>query len=280
MKLPSLLLAFGLALLAQEPSIEPLWPNGVPGALGSEDADKPALTFYRADPLKAVGTGVVVCPGGGYGMLAMDHEGRQIAQWLNGLGVSAFVLKYRLGPRYHHPAMMEDVQQALRTVRRRAAELGVRPDRIGVWGFSAGGHLASTAATHFESKDGVSSRPDFAILAYPVITMKDPYAHKGSRRNLLGDNPDPALVALMSNEAQVTAQTPPSFIFFTSDDSAVPVENGVMFYQALHQAGVPAEMHIFATGRHGVGLAPNDPDLSWWPRLLEEWLRGRKLLNP
>ena len=213
-------------------------------------------------------------------MLAMDHEGRQIAQWLNGLGVSAFVLKYRLGPRYHHPAMMEDVQQALRTVRRRAAELGVRPDRIGVWGFSAGGHLASTAATHFESKDGVSSRPDFAILAYPVITMKDPYAHKGSRRNLLGDNPDPALVALMSNEAQVTAQTPPSFIFFTSDDSAVPVENGVMFYQALHQAGVPAEMHIFATGRHGVGLAPNDPDLSWWPRLLEEWLRGRKLLNP
>jgi acetyl esterase/lipase len=278
MRLPSLLLAAGLTVVAQQAPVEPLWPGTVPGALGSEDADTPTLTIYRADPSKAVGTAVVVCPGGGYGMLAMDHEGRQIAQWLNGLGVTAFVLKYRLGPRYHHPAMMNDVQQALRTVRRRAAEFGVRPDRIGVWGFSAGGHLASTAATHFETVDGVSSRPDFAILAYPVITMKDPYVHKGSRRNLLGDNPDPALVELMSNETQVTAQTPPSFIFFTSDDSAVPVENGIMFYQALHNAGVPAEMHIFATGPHGVGLAPNDPDLSWWPRLLAEWMRGRNLL--
>jgi len=278
MRLPSLLLAVGLTVLAQQAPVEPLWPGAVPGALGSEDADTPTLTIYRADPSKAVPTAVVVCPGGGYGMLAMDHEGRQIAQWLNGMGVTSFVLKYRLGPRYHHPAMMNDVQQALRTVRRRAPEFGVRPDRIGVWGFSAGGHLASTAATHFETKDGVSSRPDFAILAYPVITMKDPYTHKGSRRNLLGDNPDPALVDLMSNETQVTAQTPPSFIFFTSDDSAVPVENGIMFYQALHKAGVPAEMHIFATGPHGVGLAPNDPDLSWWPRLLAEWMRGRNLL--
>src|SRR5205085_2311614 len=150
---------------------------------------------------------------------------------------------------------------------------------IGVWGFSAGGHLASTAATHFDTQNGISSRPDFAILAYPVITMKDPYVHKGSRRNLLGDNPDHELVDLLSNETQVTAHTPPTIIFFTSDDGAVPVQNGLMFYEALRKAGVPAEMHIFETGRHGVGLAPNDPALSWWPKLLAEWLRGRGLLN-
>ena len=280
MRLPSLLVAAGLLAAAQNRPVENLWPNGAPGAAGSDDADQATITIYAANPAKSVGTAVVVCPGGGYGALAMDHEGRQVAEWLNGLGVSAFVLKYRLGPRYHHPAMMQDVQQAIRTVRSRAAEFKVRPDRIGVWGFSAGGHLASTAATHFETKDGVSSRPDFAILGYPVITMKDPYTHKGSRRNLLGENPDPTLVDLMSNETQVTAQTPPAFIFFTTDDQAVPVENGILFYQALHKAGVPAEIHIFETGRHGVGLAPNDPALSWWPKLLAEWLRGRGLLIP
>lgn len=271
MRLPSLLL-FGGLILAAQPRTEALWP-------GTQDAGESSLTFYLANPAKANGTAVVVCPGGGYQMLAMDHEGKQIAQWLNGYGVSAFVLKYRLGPRYHHPVMMQDVQQALRTVRSRGGEFKIRPDRIGVWGFSAGGHLASTAATHFETKDGVSSRPDFAILAYPVITMKDPYTHKGSRKNLLGDNPDPASLELMSNETQVTAQTPPTFIFFTTDDSAVPVENGLLFYQALRKAGVPAEMHIFRTGPHGVGLAPDDPDLSWWPKLLAEWMRGLNLIQ-
>ncbi len=276
MRIRFLLLSVASLALAQ-PRTELLWPDGAPGAVGSEDADKPSLTFYLAPPAKAAGTAVVVCPGGGYQMLAMDHEGKQIAQWLNGYGVSAFVLKYRLGPRYHHPAMMQDVQQAMRMVRARAADLQIRPDRIGVWGFSAGGHLASTAATHFETKDGVSSRPDFAILAYPVITMKEA-THGGSRRNLLGENPDPAVVELMSNETQVTAQTPPTFIFFTSDDSAVPVQNGVMFYEALRKAGVPAEMHIFRSGPHGVGLAPDDPDLSWWPKLLAEWMRGLKLI--
>ena len=270
MRVPSLLLLTGLIVAAQ-PRTEPLWP-------GTQDSGESALTYYPSDPAKANGSAVLVCPGGGYQGLAMDHEGKQIAQWLNGYGVSAFVLKYRLGPRYHHPVMMQDVQQAMRSIRSRAGEFKIRPDRIGVWGFSAGGHLASTAATHFETKDGVSSRPDFAILAYPVITMKDPYAHKGSRRNLLGDNPDPAQVELMSNETQVTAETPPTFIFFTTDDPVVPVENGLMFYQALRKAGVPAEMHIFRTGPHGVGLAPNDPDLSWWPKLLAEWMRGLKLI--
>src|SRR6516225_5604325 len=264
-----LLFLLGAAAFAQNRT-ELLWSAGAPGALGNTDEDKPSITIYPADSAKATGAAVVVCPGGGYQMLAMDHEGKQIALWLNGYGVSAFVLKYRLGPRYHHPAMMQDVQQAMRMVRSRAAEFKIQPDRIGVWGFSAGGHLASTAATHFETKDGVASRPDFAILAYPVITMKE-FTHKGSRRNLLGENPDPALVDLMSNEMQVTAQTPPTFIFFTSDDSAVPVQNGVMFYEALRNAGVPAEMHIFRTGPHGVGLAPDDPDLSWWPKLLAEW---------
>jgi acetyl esterase/lipase len=272
-----LLFVLAAALAYAQPRTELLWTGGAPGALGSTDADQPSLTSYLAGPEKANGTAVVICPGGGYQNLAMDHEGKQIAQWLNGYGVSAFVLKYRLGPRYHHPAMMQDVQQAMRMVRSRAAEFKIRPDRIGVWGFSAGGHLASTAATHFETKDGVTSRPDFAILAYPVITMKE-FTHQGSRRNLLGDNPDPALVELMSNETQVTAQTPPSFIFFTSDDSAVPVQNGVVFYEALRKAGVPAEMHIFRSGPHGVGLAPDDPDLSWWPKLLAEWMRGLKLI--
>jgi acetyl esterase/lipase len=272
-----LLFLLGAAAFAQNRT-ELLWSAGAPGALGNTDEDKPSITIYPADSAKATGAAVVVCPGGGYQMLAMDHEGKQIALWLNGYGVSAFVLKYRLGPRYHHPAMMQDVQQAMRMVRSRAAEFKIQPDRIGVWGFSAGGHLASTAATHFETKDGVASRPDFAILAYPVITMKE-FTHKGSRRNLLGENPDPALVDLMSNEMQVTAQTPPTFIFFTSDDSAVPVQNGVMFYEALRNAGVPAEMHIFRTGPHGVGLAPDYPDLSWWPKLLAEWMRGLSLIK-
>jgi acetyl esterase/lipase len=273
-----LLLFLVAGLVFGQTRTELLWPGGAPGALGNTEADQPSLTIYLADAAKANGTAVVVCPGGGYQGLAMDHQGKQVAQWLNGYGVSAFVLKYRLGPRYHHPAMMQDVQQAMRMVRSRAAEFKVRPDRIGVWGFSAGGHLASTAATHFETKDGVSSRPDFAILAYPVITMKE-FTHQGSRRNLLGDNPDPALVDMMSNETQVTAQTPPTFIFFTSDDGAVPVQNGIMFYEALRKAGVPAEMHIFRSGPHGVGLAPDDPDLSWWPKLLAEWMRGLKLIQ-
>jgi hypothetical protein len=169
---------------------------------------------------------VVVCPGGGYAKLAMDHEGRQVAEWLNSLGVAAFVLKYRLGPRYRHPAPLEDAKRALRLVRSRASEFRIAPDRIGVWGFSAGGHLASTLATHFDAGnpaaadpiERVSCRPDFAILAYPVISFASEYAHKGSRRNLLGDNPDPALVENLSNEKQVTAQTPPTFLFHTNED--------------------------------------------------------------
>jgi acetyl esterase/lipase len=261
-----------------------LWPGGAPGAQGDADIDKPSLTIYPAD--QKVQTGVVVFPGGGYAHLAMDHEGQQIAAWLNGRGIPAFVLKYRLGMKYHHPIELGDAQRAIRYVRAHASEYGISPNRIGIWGFSAGGHLASTAETHFDngkpdSADVIerqSSRPDFAILSYPVITMKEPYVHHGSKTNLLGENPSSDLVDILSNEAQVTKDTPPTFLFHTSDDPVVPVQNSIEFYTALRKAGVPAEMHIYEHGKHGVGLAKDNPALSTWPMLLENWLKARQLL--
>jgi acetyl esterase/lipase len=264
---------------AQTPT--PLWPNGAPGAKGTEQADKPSLTAMLPPKDKSCGTAVVVCPGGGYGGLAMDHEGMQIAQWLNERGIAAFILQYRLGPRYRHPSPLMDVQRAIRTVRAKAADYGVDPNKIGVWGFSAGGHLASTAATHFDAGkpdaddpiDRVSSRPDFAILCYPVISLKPPYYHAGSRKNLLGDSPSNELVESLCNDQQVTAQTPPTFLFHTSEDRPVPPQNSVLFYQALVKAGVPAELHIYEKGPHGVGLAQKDTILSTWPSRLNDWLR-------
>jgi len=224
---------------------------------------------------------VIVCPGGSYRALASNHEGRQVANWLNSLGVAAFVLKYRLGPRYHHPVELGDAQRAIRMVRANAAQYGVSPDRVGIFGFSAGGHLASTTGTHFDTgnpADGdpiqrMSSRPDFLVLGYPVISFTTPYTHRGSLQNLLGDNPDPKLVENLSNELQVTAQTPPTFLFHTSEDKTVPVENSVLFYLALKKAGVPAEIHVFERGPHGVGLDMMDPVLSKWSELLANWLR-------
>ncbi|HLJ44353.1 MAG TPA: alpha/beta hydrolase [Bryobacteraceae bacterium] len=257
-----------------EPRTIPLWANGAPGALGNEESDRPTLTIYRAYGSQSTGTGVVVCPGGGYAHLAMNHEGRQVANWLNAAGVTAFVLKYRLGPRYHHPIELGDAQRAIRLVRERAQEFGVRPDRVGIMGFSAGGHLAATTATHFDA----SSRPDFLILGYPVISFTAPYAHKGSVQNLVGDHPDPKLLENLSDELLVTAQTPPTFIFQTDEDKTVPAENAVSFYLALRKAGVPAELHVFQNGPHGVGLDLKDPALGEWPRLLANWLRLRGLI--
>jgi acetyl esterase/lipase len=257
-----------------------LWPDGAPGAQGAADEDKPSLTLYPASGAGKTSTGVIVCPGGSYTHLAMDHEGTQIASWLNNLGINAYVLKYRLGPRYHYPVELWDAQRAIRYVRAHASDFGIRPDRIGIWGFSAGGHLASTAATHFAAADAQadptdrqSARPDFAILSYPVISMIEPYVHLGSRRNLLGDKPDPALALLLSNELQVTSQTPPTFLFHTTEDQVVPVENSVLFYLALRKAGVPVEMHLYQKGRHGAGLGTADPILRTWPDHLAAWLQ-------
>jgi acetyl esterase/lipase len=277
------------AAAAQAPPADvrsfPLWEGAAPGALGTAPTDIPTLTVYPARQPNA--TAIIVAPGGGYSGLAMNHEGRQVANWLNAMGVTAFVLQYRLGPRYHHPVELGDAQRAIRTVRARAREFGIAPDRVGIMGFSAGGHLASSAGTHFDAGnasatdpiDRPGSRPDFMILAYPVITMNTAFTHAGSRKNLLGDNPDQRLVDLMSSELQVTAQTPPTFIFHTTNDNGVPVMNSVVFYQALVKAGVPAEMHLFANGPHGVGLALYDPALSQWPALLAGWLRARGLLD-
>jgi acetyl esterase/lipase len=264
----------------------PLWEGGAPGALGTDAADTPTLTIYRA-PRVANGTAVIVAPGGGYSVLAMDHEGRQVAYWFNAMGVSAFVLKYRLGPKYHHPIELGDAQRAIRTVRARAQEFGVLPDRIGMMGFSAGGHLTATAGTHFDAGksdasdpiDRVSSRADFLILGYPVISSDPAIAHAGSFKTLLGEHPDPRLLEDLSNDLRVTPETPPTFLFHTDADTGVPPENSVRFYLALRKAKVPAEMHIFENGPHGVGLALNDPALSVWPTLLMNWLRGRGLLT-
>jgi acetyl esterase/lipase len=289
-----LLLCLSGASLAQttapatnQPAAMPLWPNGAPGAKGSAPEDIPSIQLYQPPADKANGAAIVVCPGGGYGALAA-HEGHDVAVWLNSIGVTAVVLKYRLGRfGYRHPVMLQDAQRAIRTTRAKAAEWKIDPNRIGIMGFSAGGHLTSTAATHFDAGDvnasdpieRQSSRPDVAILCYAVITMTDPFTHAGSRKNLLGDAPSPELIDLLSNEKQVTEKTPPTFLFHTEDDKAVPVENSLQFAAALRKAKVPYEMHIYETGRHGVGLAPTNPALSTWPKLLENWLRARKFIN-
>ncbi len=215
--------------------------------------------------------------------LSMIKEGADVAAWLNAHGVAAFVVRYRLGPKYHNPIELGDAQRAIRTVRADAAKYGIAPDHIGMWGFSAGGHLTASAGTMFDAGNAAatdrieqqSSRPDFLILAYPVITMEDPYVHKGSRTYLLRDAPTQAEMDAMSPELHVTAQTPPTFLFSTTDDRTVPIMNSVMFYSALVKAGVPAEMHIFQHGAHGAGLAPTNPQLQPWTDLLIKWMRER-----
>lgn len=263
-----------------------LWPAGAPGAVGEEENDRPLLIPYLASPESRTGTAVVVCPGGGYGHLAMDHEGHQVARWLNSLGVSAFILKYRIAPRYHYPAPLLDAQRAIRTVRARAGEWKIDPGKIGILGFSAGGHLASSTGTHFDSGDPeaadpvdrVSCRPDFMVLAYPVISFTAEYTHRGSRKNFCGDRISTDLVERFSNEKQVTDLTPPTFLFHTTEDRGVPPENSVHFYLALRRAGVPAELHIYEKGRHGVGLGGKDPILSTWPGRCRDWMVTRGLL--
>jgi len=254
---------------------------------GAKESDAPYLTVHIPQLHGGNLASVIICPGGGYGFLASDYEGSECAEWLNTLGVAAFVLYYRIAPRYHHPAPLMDVQRALRYIRHNSDKWGLDPNRIGLWGFSAGGHLASTAATHFdlgkESSDDpidlVSCRPDFLILGYPVVTLLEPYTHLGSRVNLLGDSPDADMVEYLSSETQVTADTPPTFLLHTDADQAVPSENSVMFYLALRKAGVPAELHIFRDGPHGIGLASDNPVLGKWTGLLEGWLRSSGIIS-
>lgn len=283
-----LLYAFASALAqnSNQPAPIPLWSEGAPGAKGTQPEDIPSIQLYQPSTDRATGSAIVVCPGGGYRVLA-PHEGHDIAVWLNSIGVTAVVLKYRLAPRYGHPSPMQDALRAIRTTRSKAIEWKIDPNRIGIMGFSAGGHVASTAATHFDEGnpnasdpiEKMSSRPDLLILGYPVVTMTQPAAHMGSRQNLIGKEPSQELIDLMSNEKQVTEKTPPTFFFHTEDDKGVVVENSLLFAAALRKAKVPYELHIYETGRHGVGLAPNDPALSTWPKLLENWLRARGFLT-
>ncbi len=277
----------------------PLWPNGAPGAMKlqqapTEDArgilrnvETPTYIAYLPDKDKANGAAVVICPGGAYAILAMDHEGRQIAEWLNSIGVAGVIVKYRCAP-FKHPIPLNDAQRAICTVRFHAKEWNIDPQRIGIIGFSAGGHLASSAGTHFTKPnpdapdpiDRMSNRPDFMILGYPVISFTQPFSHFGSRDNLLGKDADPKLVELMSNEKQVTPETPPTFLVHANDDTGVPPENSIAFYQALRAAKVPVEMHIYLKGGHGFGMVKGScPAADDWPKRCAEWMKAMGFLD-
>lgn len=269
----------------------PLWTGGAPGAVKGPDKDadpdQPTLDVYLPAKDKAVGTAVVICPGGGYGHLAVDKEGKQVAQMFNTHGVAGFVLRYRHAPRYHYPFPQNDAKRAVRFVRTHAAEYGIDPHRIGLMGFSAGGHLASSIVTHFDDGDPAaadpidraSCRPDFGVLCYPVITFtNEPYVHKGSRRNLVGE--DHKLWQEMSSELHVTAQTPPCWLYSTNADTGVPCENVILFFEAMRKAHVPGELHIFQPGHHGLGMAQSIPDLAVWPGMLINWMGLNGWMKP
>jgi acetyl esterase/lipase len=268
---------------AAEPKAELLWPEGAPGAKGQGDADKPSITIHLPPADKANGTAVVICPGGGYGGLMMSYEGHDIARWLNRFGVAGIVLKYRVSP-YRHPAPLDDAQRAMRIVRSRAKELGIDPKRIGIMGFSAGGHLASTIGTHFDAGDPkatdalgkVSCRPDFLVLIYPVISL-GAKGHGGSTANLLGASPSKELLDLLSNEKQVTADTPPTFLAHSKKDQLVPSENSALFAAACKEKNVPVEYFELETGPHGLGCGKGAEWEAWQAKCIE-WLKSRELI--
>ncbi|TWI51466.1 acetyl esterase/lipase [Pseudoduganella flava] len=292
-----MLLATTVSCALAAPTVLPLWPEGVPGQknIGPEqnyngyiqNVSEPTLTLVGPAVDRPNGTAVIVAPGGGYVRLSNDREGTQYATWLSTLGVTTFVLKYRM-QEFGHPAPLQDVLRAVRLLRSRAAEFHIDPNRIGVMGSSAGGHLAASAGTLFDHPAGrtrndldkVSARPDFLMLMYPVIAMEGPAAHMGSRKALLGEKPSPELVQLMSVDKQVTSRTPPTLLIHTQADAAVPVENSILFYQALTKAKVPAELYAFEQGGHGMGMRDGLANASMWPRRAEEWLRARGLLTP
>jgi acetyl esterase/lipase len=293
---------FSVISVYGQQGILPLWSEKIPNSQPSEEKEttragdilwiekvqEPTLAVFLPVKRNATGKAVVVCPGGGYQGLAYDWEGIDIAKWLNSRGIAAFVLKYRLprsaSVKISHIAPLQDAQRALRMVRSNADQWNVRKDQIGIMGFSAGGHLASTLGTHYDRPnefeedaiDKQSARPDFMILIYPVITMKSPHTHQGSRDRLLGENPEEPLIAEYSNELHINADTPPTFIVHSTDDQAVPVENSLLFYQALKDAGVYVEMHIYPEGGHGYALAVGKGYLQSWPDRLADWIEGLK----
>jgi acetyl esterase/lipase len=260
--------------------IEYLWPDGAQGAVGTEEQDKPHLEIFGASG-PGMHTAVVVCPGGGYTHLAYEKEGTRIAEWLNLRGITAFVLTYRLSPRYHYPAPMLDGHRSVRWVRSHAREFNIAPDRIGMWGFSAGGHLVGMMGTHFDGGhaqaadpiERVSDRPDFVISSYGALTLKDGVAKPTALVPLVGGPLTPEQKDELSPDKHVTAMTPPYFLYATTPDQSVPVLSSVEFYTALVRAGVPAEMHIFQEGPHGTALGQSYLELSAWPEMLENWLR-------
>lgn len=276
------------------PTIE-LWPEGVPGQQAGVEAEVyqdhryrvvhvPTLTYVPPAIDRPTRAAVIVCPGGGYGILSWQREGWQYARWLSSQGISAFILKSRLGD-YGHPHPLRDVLRAVRHVRSAAATYDLDPDRIGVMGSSAGGHLAASAATLYDHADGrtgaaldaVSARPDFAILLYPVISMADGVTHEGSRRNLTHGNEE--LYPRLSLEEQVTADTPPTLLIHTQDDASVPVANALRYFTALTTAGVPAALHVFPSGPHGMGMRPGLGAASAWPDRARDWLLDRGLIS-
>lgn len=298
---PLLFGLFGILLPANgQYSVVKLWPDKIPGGITNGDYTEiatvnegletrfskvtdPALYVALPPADKATGTAVLICPGGGYSVLAFDHEGHQIARWLNDNGIAGIILKYRLpsdeimedksiGP-------LQDAQEAMRTIRHNAKEWNIDPHKVGVIGFSAGGHFASTLSTHYdipvyEMKDSVSARPDFSILIYPVITMDTSFTHMGSRINLIGENPSEEAILHFSNELQITGETPPAFLVHSTDDNAVPVLNSIVYYEGLIKYGIPAELHIFQKGGHGYGLAAGQATQSSWPALCIQWLKA------
>ncbi|MCM4149975.1 alpha/beta hydrolase [Arenibacter sp. N53] len=283
-------------------SVLPIWPNDIPNSIKTDEKEEvvsadiiriakvqvPQIEVYLPAKKTATGQAVLIFPGGGYGILAYDWEGTDFAKLLNSKGIAGIVVKYRLpslkSQTEIHKVPLQDAQRALRTVRSKAAEWNIDPNNIGIIGFSAGGHLASTLGTHYnedvypkkDAIDNLSARPDFMTLAYPVITMGEPNTHGGSRKNLLGENPAQKMVDHFSNELQVTADTPPTFLVHATDDPGVPVENSLMFYAALRKNKVPTEMHIYPIGGHGFALGLQDPHLATWTN---QWIGWLKSLN-
>lgn len=294
-----LLFSLQVSLTNAQNNVIKLWPDGIPGSKQSStwvekptitdglpsrfvNVTDPTLTVLLPSPEKATGAAVLICPGGGYAALAFSHEGYAIAKWLNDNGIAGIILKYRLpsdlimtdksvGP-------LQDAQEAMRTIRRNAASWNINPKKIGVIGFSAGGHLASTLSTHYaekvyDSKDTTSSRPDFSLLIYPVITFDATFTHMGSRRNLIGENPSEEAIRHFSNELQINEKTPPAFLVHSGDDKAVPVKNSIVYYQGLQKYNIPSELHVFQKGGHGYGLSVSNGTQSAWPGLCISWLK-------